>query len=78
MNSNKPWSWEAVIACCKLGVEAHLTFADCPICPGLSLALLHLEYFVADFIWKFEWKAMDGDEISLEEKEVFTVVMKNP
>ncbi|XVF30568.1 hypothetical protein REPUB_Repub16aG0069400 [Reevesia pubescens] len=48
------------------------------ICPGLGLALLHLEYFVANLIWKFEWKAMDGDEISLEEKLEFTVFMKNP
>ncbi|MBA0608640.1 hypothetical protein Godav_020833, partial [Gossypium davidsonii] len=39
------------------------------ICPGFGLALLHLEYFVANLIWKFEWKAMDGDEISLEEKQ---------
>ncbi|XP_012434818.1 cytochrome P450 89A2 [Gossypium raimondii] len=48
------------------------------ICPGLGLALLHLEYFVANLIWKFEWKAMDGDDISLEEKQEFTVVMKTP
>ena len=48
------------------------------ICPGLGLALLHLEYFVANLIWKFEWKAMVGDEISLEEKLEFTVVMKTP
>ncbi|KAE8673818.1 Cytochrome P450 89A9 [Hibiscus syriacus] len=48
------------------------------ICPGLNLALLHLEYFVANLVWKFEWKARDGDEISLEEKQEFTVVMKNP
>ncbi|XVF42821.1 hypothetical protein PTKIN_Ptkin01aG0396000 [Pterospermum kingtungense] len=48
------------------------------ICPGLGLALLHLEYFVANLIWKFEWKAMDGDEISLEEKQEYTVVMKTP
>ncbi|XVF30571.1 hypothetical protein REPUB_Repub16aG0069700 [Reevesia pubescens] len=48
------------------------------ICPGLGLALLHLEYFAANLIWKFEWKAMDGDEISLEEKLEFTLVMKNP
>ncbi|MFQ6635642.1 hypothetical protein Gotur_012220 [Gossypium turneri] len=48
------------------------------ICPGLGLALLHLEYFVANLIWKFEWKAMDGDEISLEEKQEFTIVMKTP
>ncbi|KAB2093966.1 hypothetical protein ES319_A02G125600v1 [Gossypium barbadense] len=48
------------------------------ICPGFGLALLHLDYFVANLIWKFEWKAMDGDEISLEEKQEFTVVMKTP
>ncbi|KAA3472178.1 cytochrome P450 89A2-like [Gossypium australe] len=48
------------------------------ICPGLALALLHLEYFVANLIWKYEWKAMDGDEISLEEKHEFTIVMKTP
>ncbi|KAK5842938.1 cytochrome P450 89A2-like [Gossypium arboreum] len=48
------------------------------ICPGFGLALLHLEYFVANLIWKFEWKAMDGDEISVEEKQEFTVVMKTP
>ncbi|XWS58685.1 hypothetical protein CRYUN_Cryun08bG0056100 [Craigia yunnanensis] len=48
------------------------------ICPGLGLALLHLEYFVANLIWKFEWKAMVGDEISLEEKQEFTVVMTTP
>ncbi|KAK8633200.1 hypothetical protein V6N13_014048 [Hibiscus sabdariffa] len=48
------------------------------ICPGLGLALLHLEYFVANLVWKFEWNAMDGDEISLEEKMEFTIVMKTP
>ncbi|KAL1075462.1 hypothetical protein V6Z11_D11G364800 [Gossypium hirsutum] len=48
------------------------------ICPGLGLALLHLEYLVANLIWKFEWKAMDGDDISLEEKHEFTIVMKTP
>ncbi|KAE8725204.1 Cytochrome P450 89A9 [Hibiscus syriacus] len=47
-------------------------------CPGLGLALLHLEYFVANLIWRFEWKAMDGDEVSLEEKMEFTTVMKTP
>ncbi|XVE90372.1 hypothetical protein DITRI_Ditri20bG0072300 [Diplodiscus trichospermus] len=48
------------------------------ICPGLGLAMLHLEYFVANLVWNFEWKAMDGDEVSLEEKQEFTVVMKTP
>ncbi|KAL4377784.1 hypothetical protein GQ457_02G039580 [Hibiscus cannabinus] len=48
------------------------------ICPGLELALLHLEYFVANLVWKFEWNDMDGDEISLEEKMEFTIVMETP
>ncbi|XVF24923.1 hypothetical protein REPUB_Repub13aG0169400 [Reevesia pubescens] len=55
------------------------------ICLGLGLAFLrlaflHLDYniYVANLIWKFEWKAMDGNEISLEEKQEFTVVLKTP
>ncbi|KAL3576418.1 hypothetical protein D5086_021701 [Populus alba] len=42
------------------------------ICPGYGLAMLHLEYFVANLIWKFEWKAVDGDDVDLSEKEEFT------
>ncbi|KAJ0014585.1 hypothetical protein Pint_20909 [Pistacia integerrima] len=48
------------------------------ICPGLGLAMLHLEYFVANLIWYYEWKAVDGDEVNLEEKVEFTMVMKYP
>ena len=48
------------------------------ICPGSSLAMLHLEYFVANLVWNFEWKAVDGDEVDLSEKQEFTMVMKNP
>ena len=48
------------------------------ICPGYGLALLHLEYFVANLVWSFEWKAVEGDEVDLSEKQEFTVVMKNP
>ncbi|KAM0966590.1 hypothetical protein ACFX2J_022140 [Malus domestica] len=29
-------------------------------CPGSGLAVLHLEYFVANLVWKFEWRAVDG------------------
>ncbi|GKV07440.1 hypothetical protein SLEP1_g19219 [Rubroshorea leprosula] len=47
-------------------------------CPGYSLATLHLEYFVANLVWCFEWKAVQGDDIDLSEKEEFTVVMKFP
>ncbi|KAK2641239.1 hypothetical protein Ddye_023022 [Dipteronia dyeriana] len=48
------------------------------ICPGLALALLHLEYFVANLVWSFEWKGVDGDEINLEEKQEFPMAMKVP
>ncbi|XP_022742017.1 cytochrome P450 89A2-like [Durio zibethinus] len=48
------------------------------ICPGYALAILHLEYFVANFVWNFEWKAVDGDDVNLEEKQEFSVWMKHP
>ncbi|KAJ6884281.1 hypothetical protein NC652_031320 [Populus alba x Populus x berolinensis] len=48
------------------------------ICPGYGLAMLHLEYFVANLVWNFEWKAVDGDDIDLSEKQQLTVAMKNP
>ncbi|CAH9121314.1 unnamed protein product [Cuscuta epithymum] len=46
------------------------------ICPGLSLALLHLEFFVANLVWHFEWKSVD--DVDLSEKQEFTTVMKYP
>ncbi|KAJ8431336.1 hypothetical protein Cgig2_033178 [Carnegiea gigantea] len=43
------------------------------ICPGFGLAMLHLEYFVANLVWKFEWAGPDGHEVDLSEKQEFTV-----
>nr|GEX37943.1 cytochrome P450 89A2-like [Tanacetum cinerariifolium] len=48
------------------------------ICPGSDLALLHLEYFVANLIWYFDWSVPDGYCVDLSEKIEFTVVMMNP
>ncbi|KAF7811075.1 cytochrome P450 89A2-like [Senna tora] len=48
------------------------------ICPAYNLAMMHLEYFVGNLVWNFEWKAPDGGYVDLSEKEEFTVVMKNP
>ncbi|KAL4595625.1 hypothetical protein ACB092_12G105500 [Castanea dentata] len=48
------------------------------ICPASGLAILHLEYFVANLVLNFEWKVVDGDEVDLSEKHEFTMVMKNP
>ncbi|KAK7243180.1 hypothetical protein RIF29_37968 [Crotalaria pallida] len=48
------------------------------ICPGYNLALLHLEYFVANLVWNFDWKVPKGGDVDLSEKQEFTIVMKNP
>ncbi|VVB17596.1 unnamed protein product [Arabis nemorensis] len=48
------------------------------ICPGIGLAMLHLEYFVVNMVQEFEWKEVEGDEVDLSEKLEFTVVMKHP
>ncbi|XP_042513861.1 cytochrome P450 89A2-like [Macadamia integrifolia] len=48
------------------------------ICPGLGLALHHLEYFVANLVRDFKWRTVEGDDVDLSEKQEFTVVMKNP
>lgn len=48
------------------------------MCPGYNLAMLLLEYFVANLIWNFEWTTPNGGEVDLTEREEFTVVMENP
>ncbi|KAI3944761.1 hypothetical protein MKW92_033829 [Papaver armeniacum] len=48
------------------------------MCPAFGMAMLHLEYFVGNFIKEFKWTAKVGDDIDLSEKQEFTTVMKNP
>ncbi|RLN36117.1 cytochrome P450 89A2-like [Panicum miliaceum] len=48
------------------------------ICAGLSIAMLHLEYFVANMVREFEWREAPGHEVEFEEKREFTAVMKKP
>ncbi|XP_006365724.1 cytochrome P450 89A9-like, partial [Solanum tuberosum] len=48
------------------------------ICPGYDFAMFHLEYFVANLIWRFEWKPVEGDDVDLTERLDFTFTMKNP
>ncbi|KAK2632709.1 hypothetical protein EUGRSUZ_L01185, partial [Eucalyptus grandis] len=43
------------------------------ICPASGLAMLHLEYFVANLVWLFQWRAVAGEEVDLSEKLEFTV-----
>ncbi|TKW35472.1 hypothetical protein SEVIR_2G374801v4 [Setaria viridis] len=47
------------------------------ICAGLTVAMLHLEYFVASMVREFEWKEAPGDAVDFE-KFQFTTVMKKP
>jgi cytochrome P450 len=48
------------------------------ICAGLGIAMLHLEYFVANLVREFEWKVVPGEEVDLAETREFTTVMKKP
>ncbi|KAL2906899.1 Cytochrome P450 89A9 [Bienertia sinuspersici] len=61
----------------EVGIKMMPFGAGRRMCPGHGLAMLHLEYFVANLIWKFEWK-VDGNEVDLSEKQEFTIVMKYP
>ncbi|CAN6181950.1 unnamed protein product [Urochloa humidicola] len=48
------------------------------ICAGLGVAMLHLEYFVANMVRDFEWSEVPGHEVDFAEKNEFTVLMKKP
>ncbi|KAF8674811.1 hypothetical protein HU200_047939 [Digitaria exilis] len=49
------------------------------ICPGLNVATLHLEYFVANLVRAFEWRGVEGEEVDVDgEKAEFTIVMAKP
>ncbi|XP_028780618.1 cytochrome P450 89A2-like [Neltuma alba] len=50
------------------------------MCPAYNLAMFHLEYFVANLVWNFQWKVSNSDDggVDLSEKQEFTVVMKTP
>ncbi|GAB2294878.1 hypothetical protein Dimus_029071 [Dionaea muscipula] len=48
------------------------------ICPGYAMGIMHLEYFVANLILKFEWKPVPGDDVDLTEDHNPFVVMKHP
>ena len=48
------------------------------ICAGLGIAMLQLEYFVANMVREFEWQEVPGEEVDFAEKNEFTTVMKKP
>lgn len=49
------------------------------ICPGLSMATVHVNLMVARMVQEFEWSVYPpNSKIDFSEKAEFTVVMKNP
>ncbi|PVH36262.1 hypothetical protein PAHAL_6G034600 [Panicum hallii] len=46
------------------------------ICPGMALALLHLEWFVASLVAEFEWRELSGEPVEFSEKQELSVVMR--
>jgi cytochrome P450 len=48
------------------------------ICPGMALALLHLELFVAGLVAEFEWVQVAGEPVEFAEKQELSVVMRRP
>lgn len=49
------------------------------ICPGASMATIHLNLMIARLVQEFEWSAYpEGKKVDFGEKLEFTVVMKNP
>ncbi|KAM0836022.1 hypothetical protein ACQ4PT_062570 [Festuca glaucescens] len=49
------------------------------MCPGYTLGLLHVEYFVGSLVRELEWlPPADGEEVDMTEELDFTTVMKHP
>ncbi|PHU12146.1 hypothetical protein BC332_19076 [Capsicum chinense] len=48
------------------------------ISPSYDFAMFHLEYFVANLIWRFEWKLVEDNDVDLTKEMDFTFTMKKP
>jgi cytochrome P450 len=49
------------------------------VCPGIKIALLHLEYFVANLVAAFEWQQGEGEDVDVTSEEArVSIVMKKP
>ncbi|KAL6643283.1 hypothetical protein ACP70R_021464 [Stipagrostis hirtigluma subsp. patula] len=49
------------------------------MCPGMAVAILHLEYFVANLVREFQWSEVEGEEVDLTEFHGFPfTAMKRP
>lgn len=48
------------------------------VCPGLGMAMLHLNIIVARLVQEFTWECKPGETVDLSETQEFTTVMKYP
>ena len=48
------------------------------VCPGLGMAMLHLNLIVARLVQEFAWECKPGETVDLSEVQEFTTVMKYP
>ncbi|KAK3122737.1 hypothetical protein QOZ80_8AG0617480 [Eleusine coracana subsp. coracana] len=48
------------------------------MCPGVAMAMLHLQYLVANLVNEFEWSAVEGETVDFAEKQELSVVMRRP
>ncbi|KNA10060.1 hypothetical protein SOVF_147890 [Spinacia oleracea] len=49
------------------------------VCPGLSMATIHVNLLIARLVQEFEWRAFpENTKVDFSEKLEFTVIMKNP
>jgi cytochrome P450 len=48
------------------------------MCPGMEMALMHLEYFVANLVRELEWKEVPGEPVDFTERLEMSLVMKRP
>ncbi|KAK8488450.1 hypothetical protein V6N13_028599 [Hibiscus sabdariffa] len=48
------------------------------VCPRSGLELVYLEYFMANLVWSFGWKVVNGNDVDMSEKMMFMTGMKTP
>ncbi|KAG6476941.1 cytochrome P450 89A2-like [Zingiber officinale] len=48
------------------------------LCPGMGMAMLVLQYVVANLVWRFRWVEVAGKEVELAEEPGLTVGIKHP
>ena len=48
------------------------------VCPGIGLAMFHLNFIVARLVQEFSWECKPGETVDLSETLELTMVMKYP